>query len=232
MISDALSERRVKIALCLSALGQHQFACCCCECCLRAQMKNADVWRLGGAILYQSLQSCLSSVLIAIACQFTSVCLFAEASGRSPRNIFIYFLWIRYPISNYRSVGHIRTCYVSPRLHMPTDYGVTAKKFGYVTFRKDIICARRFDFFSRYVTQRRHMPTSILCAVTRCCFSIAEAIMQTLLDAFSAANLTLLASCVFLICLSSASVQSLMGFMNFNSEQLALAANFWWPTFA
>ena len=133
--------------------------------------------------------------------------------------------------SKYRSVGNIRACYDTLRLHMPTDYGVTSKKFGYVTLRKDIICPRRSEKNSRYVTQRRHMPTSIFCAVTRCCFSFAEAIMQTLLDAFSAANLTLLASSIYVIRSSSASVQSLRDFMNLNSEQLSLAANFWWPTF-
>ena len=115
---------------------------------------------------------------------------------------------------------------------MPTDYGVTLTKFGYITLRKDIICPHPFEKFTRYVMQRRHMPTSIFGAVTRCCFSVAEAIMQTLLDAFSAANLTLLVSCIYFIRSSSASVHSLRGFMNLNSEQLALAANFWWPTFA
>ena len=82
----------------------------------------------------------------------------------------------------------------------------------------------------RYATTS--YATSIFCAVTRCCFSVAEASTHTLLDAFSAANFMLLASFICFIRSSSASVQSLRGFMKLNSEQLALAANFWWPTFA
>ena len=94
---------------------------------------------------------------------------------------------------------------------MPTDYGVTSTKFGYVTLRKDVICPRRFEKKSRYVTQRHHMPTSILKKSLR------------------------YATCsiyYFFICCIYASVQSLRGFMNLKREQLALAANLWWPTFA
>ena len=44
---------------------------------------------------------------------------------------------------------------------MPTDYGVTSTKFGYVTLRKDVMCPRRFEKKSCYVPQRHHMPMSI-----------------------------------------------------------------------
>ena len=49
-----------------------------------------------------------------------------------PKSVYVY----------YCSVGNIRACCVTMRLHMPTDYNVTSKKIG-------------------YVAQRRNMPTSI-----------------------------------------------------------------------
>ena len=72
------------------------------------------------------------------------------------------------------------------------------------------------------------MPTS----VKKNRYVTQEVIMHVFLDAISAADLTPVTSFAFFICFISASVQSLRAFMNLNREQLALAATFWWPTFA
>ena len=127
----------------------------------------------------------------------------------------------------YRSVGNTWACYVTLRLHMPTDYAVTPIIFGSLRYARTSNAHVKLKKKSRYVTQRRHMPTSI----NQNRYVTQEAIMHVFLDAISAADLTPRASFFFFICFISVSVQLLRGFMNLNREQLDLAATFWWPAF-
>ena len=86
---------------------------------------------------------------------------------------------------------------------MPTDYGVTSTKFGYVTLRKDVMCPRRFEKILVMLRKDIICPLPFLKKSLRnATFSISY----------------------FIICCISASVQSLRGFMILKSSSL------WLPT--
>ena len=70
------------------------------------------------------------------------------------------------PKNRYRSVGNTWACFVTLRLHMPTDYGVTPINFGSLRYASAPNAHVKFKKKSRCVTQRHHMPTSVKKVVT------------------------------------------------------------------